>query len=169
MKTLLLPLLLALLGTGGGVAAALFLGPFPAPKADGAAGAEIACAPPSVPEDGKVEAPPAPDTAMEYVKISNQFVVPVVAQDRVEALVVLSLSVEIPPGRSGEVYQAEPKLRDAFLGVLFEHANAGHFDAGFTRDESLRILKRGLREVGRSASRGLVSDVLITEIARQDA
>ncbi|ETX29687.1 flagellar basal body-associated FliL family protein [Roseivivax isoporae] len=185
MKALIVPIVLGLLGTGGGIGAALFLGggaPEEAQEtaADHAAGtAESPAGACTCPDShDAVAADPAGHAdddhggeapTHEYVKINNQFVVPVVEGQRVEALVVLSLSVEVPAGVRTDVHTLEPKLRDVFLGVLFEHANAGHFGPDFTRDESLSILKRGLRDVARTASGGVITDVLITEIARQDA
>ena len=68
----------------------------------------------------------------EYVKLNNQFVVPVVEDGRVAAMVVLSLSLEVEAGNTEAVYQREPKLRDAFLQVLFDHANVGGFCGSFT-------------------------------------
>ena len=65
---------------------------------------------------------------MEYVKLSNQFVVPVVKGKTVVSLVVLSLSLEVPEGQKDAVFRREPKLRDSFLQVLFDHANIGGFD-----------------------------------------
>ena len=54
----------------------------------------------------------------EYVKLSNQFVVPVVKNERVSSLVVLSLSVEVKAGTSQDMFSHEPKLRDLFLQAL---------------------------------------------------
>ncbi|MDQ2093985.1 flagellar basal body-associated FliL family protein [Rhodalgimonas zhirmunskyi] len=106
--------------------------------------------------------------AHDYVKLNNQFVVPVVNADKVEALVVLSLSVEVKPGENDKVYAIEPKLRDAFLQVLFDHANMGGFRGAFTSSNNMKILRRSLLEKAGKTSGGLVSDVLITDIARQD-
>lgn len=58
------------------------------------------------------------DGAPEYVKMNNQFVVPVVEGGRVAAMVVLSLSLEVDAGNTEAVYQREPKLRDVFLQAL---------------------------------------------------
>lgn len=167
MMRLLIPLVLALLGTGAGMGAALMLAPPPTPD-----GPDMAnpCGDPAqvVPAAAPAPAEPEADSSMEYVKLSNQFVVPVVADDRVAALVVLSLSVEVPSGQRDTVFSREPKLRDIFLQVLFDHANTGGFTGAFTDSSKLDVLRQSLLEAVQKAIPGYVTDVLITDIARQD-
>ncbi len=167
----LLPILLALIGTGAGVRAGLFLMPAaPEEHADAA----VECVPPA--DDPEHEAAPASDHAAsdgppvgrEYVKLNNQFVVPVMKQDQVYALVVASLSVEVSTGSTETVYAREPKLRDVFLQVMFDYANIGGFAGSFTNGDRLQILRSNLLEAAKSVLGSDVSDVLITEIARQD-
>jgi hypothetical protein len=160
----LLPLLLALLGLGGGTAAGFLLKPQePAPP------------PAAAPCGEQAEAAPEPSPAGEeqegrdYVKLNNQFVVPVIKGGQVAALVVMSLSLEVSPGMREAIYEREPKLRDVFLQVLFDHANVGGFDGNFTRSDNLRNLRRALLEVARKAVGESVSDVLVIDMVRQDA
>ncbi|WP_431358160.1 flagellar basal body-associated FliL family protein [Sulfitobacter albidus] len=171
----LLPVLLLLVGLGGGVGAGIFLRPDTSmasvPKGNGEAESiekEVDANTEDKQgqnEDAAVEG----DTDSEFVKLNNQFVVPIVADERVAALVVLSLSVEVPAGETDIVYRREPKLRDSFLQILFDHANVGGFDGAFTQAEVLDPLRSALREVARrDIGSEIVHDVLITEIARQD-
>jgi hypothetical protein len=95
-------------------------------------------------------------------------VIPVVKGDKIAALVVLSISLGVPSGGSEQIYQREPKLRDAFLQALFDHANAGGFDGAFTEGAAMGALRSALLETARAQLGGHVSDVLITDIARQD-
>jgi len=111
--------------------------------------------------------PVAPDN-VEYVKLNNQFVVPVMEQDRVTALVVLSLSLEVTLGERETVYQVEPKLRDAFLQVMFDHANAGGFKGVFTKSTNMSALRMALLETAQKILGPKVSDVLIIDMVRQD-
>jgi hypothetical protein len=152
----LLPIILALVGLGGGVGAGLFLRPAPSPE-DAVAAEETAAA--KDPQEG----------GQEYVKMNNQFVVPVVEKGRVAAMVVLSLSVEVAPGNTEAVYQREPKLRDVFLQVLFDHANVGGFSGSFTDGSNLISLRTSLKEAAGLILGTSVRDVLITDIARQDS
>ncbi|MEO9777873.1 MAG: flagellar basal body-associated FliL family protein [Sedimentitalea sp.] len=104
----------------------------------------------------------------EFVKLNNQFVVPIVQADRVAALVVLSLSLETQAGARERVFEREPKLRDMFLRVLFDHANMGGFDGSFTRPGKLDVLRQSLADVAQKELGDDVESVLITDIARQD-
>jgi len=175
---LLLPLLLALLGTGAGVGAGFVLRPPPqaaegaAPDAGGAEGvprgatsSEAAFSPGEAPTKRR-DRPPLAET--EFVRLSSQFIVPVVRGGRVASLVVLSLSLETGLGMSEVVFAREPKLRDAFLQVLFDYANAGGFDGNFTEARQIRALRQGLWEAARPVLGPSLYDVLITDIARQD-
>ena len=109
------------------------------------------------------------ETGPEYVKLSNQFVVPVVREGRVDAMVVLAISLEVEPGNTDGVFQREPKLRDAFLQVMFDHANVGGFNGSFTDSSNLIMLRTNLKEAAAMILGTVVRDVLITEIARQDS
>lgn len=108
------------------------------------------------------------DGGTEFIKLHSQFVVPIIRHEEVSALVVMSLSLETQPGLSEAFYAREPKLRDGFLQALFDHANMGGFDGAFTSATALDPLRRALRDVARSELGDGVTNVLITDIARQD-
>lgn len=179
----LLPLVLLLIGVGAGVGAGVFLRPEAVTKTDGPSmeTAEKTHAEKNDDHGEKLEKEQSKghekdhddgheDTGgSEYVKLNNQFVVPIVVGDRVTALVVLALSVEVPAGETDIVYQREPKLRDSFLQVLFDHANIGGFEGNFTDAQVLGRLRSALKEVAqRDLGEKIAEDVLIIEIARQD-
>jgi hypothetical protein len=84
-------------------------------------------------------------------------------------MVVLSLSLEVAPGSTEAVYEREPKLRDALLQVLFDHANVGGFSGSFTDGSNLILLRTSLKEASALVLGTIVRDVLITDIARQDS
>lgn len=174
----LLPVLLALVGTGAGLGAGLMLAPAPSlqeatdvdPATDGADHGEDSHAAPPAKEDAHAEDGHEKEGATsEFVKLNNQFIIPVVGQQRVSALVVLSLSIEAIPGSTEVIYAQEPKLRDAFLRALFDHANIGGFDGNFTEAHRMDVLRRVLFESARNALGARVIDVLVTDIARQDS
>lgn len=172
MKKLLLPLVMMFAGVGGGVGAGLFLFP---PSSDDPHSDVVGCLPPEhdSEEADHVIAPPSPGgvedlSEHEYARLNNQFVVPVVEQGKVAALVVMSLSVEVTAGAKETVYQAEPKLRDSILQVLFNHANLGGFEGAFTTAANMRDLRGALREAAHAVLGDLATDVLIIDIVRQD-
>jgi flagellar FliL protein len=169
----LIPVLLVLVGLGGGVGAGLFLRPAPAAEDHASKGADATNAgahgePAAEGEAADHEGEPE-EGAPEYVKMNNQFVVPVVQDSRVAAMVVLSLSLEVEAGNTEAVYQREPKLRDVFLQVLFDHANTGGFAGSFTDGSNLVVLRTSLKEAAALVLGTAVRDVLITDIARQDS
>ena len=172
MMRILIPVILALVGLGAGVGAGIFLRPSPEPAGEPAAEGLGAAEPAAeshgaAPAEGGAEL--AEGTAPEYVKLTNQFVVPVLEGGKVAARGILSLSLEVEPGGSEGVYSREPKLRDAFLQVMFDHANAGGFAGSFTDAANLVLLRRALLEVGISAIGSVLIDVLIVDIVRQDS
>lgn len=158
---LVLPVVGLLAGAGAGVGAALFLAePEPAAEVDG-----------DTAEVGTVETAPNPDdpdAAPVFAELSNQFVVPVVTDGSVRALIVLSITLEVSEGETEAVFAIEPRLRDAFLQVLFDHANTGGFDDNFTQAERMTLLRQGLRETAQRLLKSSVRDVLIVDIVRQE-
>ncbi len=164
----IIPLILALFGLGGGIGAGLALRPPPE------TGTEMADCPGTA--LAEAETPPMDDTQEDstapggdYVKLNNQFVIPVVSDGRVSSLVVMSLSLELNSGGPELVYRMEPKIRDAFLQVLFDHANTGGFDGNFTTGRNMNALRAALLEVARKVLGPVVNSVLIVDVVRQDA
>ena len=111
----------------------------------------------------------AETTGFDYVKLNNQFVVPIVESGRVGALVVMSLNLEVAAGQAEEIYQLEPKIRDGLLQVMFDHANAGGFSGDFTKASRMNVLRTALKEAAQKMLGNTVSDVLIIDVVRQDA
>lgn len=167
----MLPILLIVLGIGGGAGAGLMLRPAPQdmvsidPCGDGTAVADAGHAS----EEAHPPEEDAEPVEREYVKMNNQFIIPVVTDEKIGALVVMSISLEVDIGGQQQVYAREPKLRDAFLQVMFDHANVGGFQGAFTNSNNLDVLRSGLLNVAKKVLGPMVSDVLITDIARQDA
>lgn len=182
MKAILIPAILGLLGTGGGVGAAMFLGGGAAGEdsaaaAGGTPGGEASIGP-CGPLDGATDpaataaAPIAEEaeeeTGHEYVRLNNQFIIPVVSGELVAAMVVMSLSLEVDAGQQDTALLHEPRLRDSFLQVLFDHANTGGFDGTFTAATNMRNLRQSLRNAAQATLGDIVHDVLIIDIVRED-
>jgi len=180
----LLPVILAVLGLAAGTGAGIFLKPTPVVKEK-----EVAVTAPSKsikPEGKKTDpvktdapkkiphrrskenSPPTANQGYEYVKLNNQFIVPVISGSKVGALVVMSLSIEVTAGNNAVVYKVEPKLRDAFLQVLFNHANSGGFDGEFTSGQKMDDLRGSLFQAAVRILGPIATDVLVIDIVRQD-
>ena len=112
-------------------------------------------------------APPSGPT--ETVRLPNQFVVPVIVDGRVQAMVVIGLALELDVGHSFSLATDEARIRAVFLQLLFDHANIGGFNGLFTSGEALLSLRRLLREAARTELGSEVQDVLITELLRQES
>lgn len=166
MKKILIPALISFVGLAGGTAAGVFLHPSEHPEDQVAAAHSEG---ENLTDATKDTSGHGAQTAVEYVKLPNQFVVPLVNNGRVSSLVVLSLSLEIPAGQTEQIYSREPRLRDEVLQLLFDHANTGGFDGAFTEADRMAALRRGLLEVARMVCGEMVSGVLITDIVRQDS
>ncbi|OUS05743.1 hypothetical protein A9Q96_11125 [Rhodobacterales bacterium 52_120_T64] len=165
----ILPILIVLIGIGAGAGAGIYLHPADSSGTDecsddghGSCDAEVAA---DTGHDKVTEPDPA---SVYYVKLSKQFVVPVVKDGRVSSMVVMSLSVETTPTVGDIVFAREPKLRDALLSVMFLHANSGGFDGQFTSSEAMNDLRGSLLEVTRDVIGDEVYSVLVTDILRQD-
>lgn len=164
MLRLLIPIVLLVLGTGGGVFAARMLAE-PATEDTG----EMSEMPPET--DANPPEPATEDetsTEHEYARLNNQFVVPIVTEDGVEALVVLALSLEVEAGSIQSVFSREPKLRDSFLSALFDHANLGGFDGVYTSGPKIEALRAALLTEAKAIMGDIVHDVLILDLVRQD-
>lgn len=167
MMKLLLPVVFLLVGLGVGIGAAKLLTPEKP--------SEVAS---DAKEEKKTEAKEQKaqkksdkgDKAggFEYLKLTKQFVVPVVKDDHISAMVTMSLSLEANPAITETFYAIEPKLRDGFLQVLFDHANTGGFDGIFTESDTLTVLRKALLEVAQKDLGADVSQVLIMSVNRQD-
>lgn len=148
MKAIVLPIILVVFGLAMGVGGGIFLRP--------------------TAEHSDAEAVEAP-ILTEFLKLNNQFVVPVVEHGRVTSMVIMSLSLEVTIGATESIYAREPKLRDAMLQVMFDHANAGGFNGVFTDGANLVFLRKALLEVSQKIIGNEVRDVLISDISRQDS
>lgn len=151
----LIPIVLVVFGLAGGIGAGLFLRPTPEHSSEDLA------------QDTHEEVDPAQQP--EFVKLSNTFIIPIVEKGRVSAMVILAVNLQVKAGTSQTVFSQEPKLRDVFLQVLFDHANAGGFNGAFTQGANMNYLRKALLEAGQKHLPNVIEDVLISDIARQDS
>lgn len=165
----LLPVLLALLGLGLGIGGGYFFA--------GSADSEMASA-----DDEQADSGDTPQDVYKYVPdrrreravetqfvdFTRQFIIPIILEDDVESLVIATMSAEIAVGAEEIFYAQEPRLRDAFLQVMFNHANTGGFEGPFTSSPRLAVLRRSLLEAGHEIMGEALVEVLFSELGRQD-
>lgn len=158
------PILLVLLGIGGGGAAGVFLKP-PMPSGDKAA-KETAEAPQITTEDDPADNRPASDRA--FVKVGKQTIIPILDGGETRALMLFELAVDVPAGRENIVHEMEPRLRDAFLRELFQMSYTGAFLTNFTDDRVIEELRRNLTRAAREQIGDDAREVLILDVMRQE-
>lgn len=159
----LLPVLLSFGGLAIGLGTGIALRPQTAPAAAPDLGNDAGHG--ATGKDGSL-----PDQPREYVKLNNQFVIPLVEGGRVVSMVIMSVSLEVAPGSTELVFAREPKLRDVLLQVMFDHANTGGFRGSFTDTANMVALRRALREAAAAVlGTSVVTDALIIDIVRQDS
>ena len=104
----------------------------------------------------------------EFLKFKRQFVVPVIGEDRVDALVLLNIGISLSGDMKTELYQLEPKFRDAFMRELLGMSNAGYFNDELTNPQTYEVLRETLLRAAKDIEEKGVKDILILDFARQD-
>ncbi|MCR9109162.1 flagellar basal body-associated FliL family protein [Marivita sp. XM-24bin2] len=161
MLKILMPFLGLALGLAGGGTAAYFFVPAEENTEDETTATHKAD--PAV----ATELPDTPDQ-LEIVKLPSQFVVPVILDNRVRAMVILTVALEVETGQGDHVRAMEPKLRDVFLGELFSLAALDGFRDELISRKTLELVKRALTERSKHVLGLQFVNVLVTDMARQD-
>ncbi|MEM6413896.1 MAG: hypothetical protein AAF720_04495 [Pseudomonadota bacterium] len=102
-----------------------------------------------------------------YFKFSRQFVVPLIAEQGVGALVILELNLEMQSEAADSFYYREPKYRDILMQELLDLANEGRFDGRLTDRRNLDGIRADLLTAVQDIAGEAVEDVLILDIMRQ--
>lgn len=169
MKALLFPIILAIFAAGGVLAADMVRGDgAPATvsdkghdkKADGHGKPEKADS------HGKSDKSYGGDT--DFIKFKRQFVVPVLKDNAVDALILINLALEVPARERDEMFRLEPRFRDAFIRELLQLSDDGYFDQELTSSDTYEILRETLSRAASDISDGGVNKILILDLSRQD-
>ena len=103
-----------------------------------------------------------------FVELDQQFIVPVIAEGRVNSMVVMSVTLEVAPETQGPAQERQPRIHDRFLRVMLDHANSGGFDGTFTANGAMDRLRQALLETGRNELGSGLNDILILDLNRQE-
>ncbi|TVQ54499.1 MAG: flagellar basal body-associated protein FliL [Rhodobacteraceae bacterium] len=170
---ILLPAALSIVGLLGGAGAGWYMRPAPPIPPEPCfdeTGAELAaevCAARRETE-ALTKTPTEAGDSGAFVKLDRQFIVPVVSEDRVASMMVLTINLEVEPRGVEPVLALEPKLRDALLRAMFDHAYTGGFSGDFTAEPVMRELRGNLLLAARRVAGADVRNVLVADIIRQD-
>lgn len=108
------------------------------------------------------------DGDIEFIKFKRQFVVPVLSNDEVDALILLNIGLEVPASQRDEMFRFEPRFRDAFIRELLQLSDLGYFDAELTSPDTYEVLRETMLRAAHDISKEGVKDVLILDLSRQD-
>lgn len=128
-------------------------------------GAEASAEAPAAGGHGEAAAGAATE---DWFKFPNQFFVPILRNGTTTAVMILSLTIEMPADARPTVEAQEHRLRDALLNALMIQANTGGFDGNFTSEPTLERLRAALLDAAQKAAGPTIKRVLIEDIARQE-
>ena len=168
MKALILPVLLSISAAGGVFTANMLQGDAPsASSKDGAHGAAKSDAAKGHGEGHGAEATLKSDSS-GFMKFKRQFVVPVMKDQAVEALVLLNLGLDIDESKRDDIFRKEPRFRDTFIRELLQLSNDGYFNEEMTSPNTYEVVRETLLRAAKSVDNEAVNDVLILDFSRQD-
>jgi len=119
-------------------------------------------------DDGHGKSTSASSDDFEFLKFKRQFVVPVIGEDRVDALVLLNIGISLSGDVKEDLFQLEPKFRDGFMRELLSMSNAGYFNNELTDPQTYEVLRETLLRAAKDIEEEGVKDILILDFARQD-
>lgn len=106
--------------------------------------------------------------ATDFINFKRQFVVPVLKDNAVDALILINLGLEVPANKRDDMFRLEPRFRDAFIRELLQMSDDGYFDQELTSPDTYEILRETLSRAASDISEGGVNDILILDLSRQD-
>lgn len=118
-------------------------------------------------KDGHEDYGAAPRDGYYYYDFGRQFVVPVMQNGKVGALVILDINLELDQGDADGMFSMEPKFRDALMRELLALSNEGLFTGQMTDPDRYETIQKSLLRAARTV-KDEVRNVLILDIARQD-
>lgn len=159
MLNKVLPIIIVLIAVGGAGYAAMMMkgGPQPAPKAAADHGTD------------EVHGVKPEDLAgVGYFDFQRNFLVPVIGDSEVQAIVLMTLSIEMDESAIEEVRGREPRIRDQFMKTLLALSHEGVFDNDITDPATYETIRVRLSRVGQTVVHESVRSVLIVDFGRQD-
>jgi hypothetical protein len=105
--------------------------------------------------------------SVAYFKFTREFVVPIIAGERVESLVILNLNLEVDAGVSQRLYEMEPKLRDNIMTTLVRLSSEGDTLGSLTEPDNYETLRSMILASLRTLVPEGIDNVLILDMAKQ--
>lgn len=115
----------------------------------------------------KVEAA-EPKNQLGYLDFQRNFIIPVVGENRVDALILLTFSIEMDASKIEEARTREPRIRDAFMKTLLTLSHEGVLSQDITDPDVYTIIQERLLATAKSIVDEDVESILLVDFARQD-
>lgn len=103
-----------------------------------------------------------------FYKFSREFVVPIMANRRVKALVILHLSLEVDEATNDKLFSLDPKLRDNIMTTLIGLSNDGITLDELTSPDSYETIRSMVLMNLQSEISEDIQNVLIMDVGKQD-
>jgi hypothetical protein len=105
---------------------------------------------------------------LQYFSFSREFVVPIMADQRVESLVIINLNLEVESHILNKLFSIKPKLRDNIMTTLVELSNDGKTLVEPTSVDSYETIRSVILSNLNSVVASGVENVLIMDLAKQE-
>lgn len=105
---------------------------------------------------------------VSYFKFSREFVVPIMSEGSVRALVILHIQLEVDSEISSSLFSMEPKLRDNIMSTLIGISHDGKLFDNLTDPESYESIRALILENLQKVKSEGIDNILIVDLARQD-
>lgn len=163
MLNKILPIVITLVAVGGAGFAAMTIkgGPAPAPAKQGDSHGDGHGDVKDVQGEEK-------SSGYGYFNFRRNFIVPVVGSSRVQALILISVSIEMEESKIEEAQTREPNIRDAFMKSLLAMSHEGLFNQDITDPDVYSEIQKRLMETAKTSIDENVKSVLLVDFARQD-
>ena len=103
-----------------------------------------------------------------YYRFSREFVIPIIENGKVDALVILNLNLEVDSALSQQLFSMEPKLRDNIMTTLIKLSADDRTLHSITDVENYETLRSMILTNLQSAVPHGIENVLILDMAKQE-
>ncbi len=103
-----------------------------------------------------------------YFKFTREFIVPLMKEGQVDALIIININLEADPSLSQTLFSLEPKLRDNIMTTLIGLSNDGVTFETMTDVDSYETLRSTILMNLQTVVATGVENVLILDMAKQD-
>ena len=105
---------------------------------------------------------------IQYFTFSREFVVPIMANQRVDSLVILNINLEAQSSVMEKLFSVKPKLRDNIMTTLVSLSNDGQTLVEPTSVDSYETIRSVILMNLNSVVATGIENVLIMDLAKQD-